>query len=150
MTRRSKTDRRGRGHERGVPHLSNKSICAVRAVRLWLRASGITRGPLFRTFSMQNELQRTRIDPRDVARALQRVTGTRLKGDFAAHSLRSGYITSAARAGVTVPAIMGHTGHRSSDIVISYVKRAKILEESGLTQIVSAAPKSRKSRRRDV
>jgi integrase len=138
MTRRSKTDRRGRGHERGVPRLDNPDLCAVRALKTWLRAAEITRGPVFRTFTMQQELQRNRIDPRDVERAVKRVTGSKLVGDFAGHSLRSGYITSAARADVGLPSIMGHTGHKTANVVMGYVKRSKILEESGLATIANA------------
>ena len=138
-TRKSKTDRKGKGHDRGVPRLANPDLCAVRAVKAWMTAAGITRGALFRTFSMKNDLQSNRIDPYDVARAVQRVTGKTLEGDFAAHSLRSGYITSAARAGIGVPEIMHHTNHKSMDTVLGYVHRAKVLDDPSLTKIERAS-----------
>jgi integrase len=138
MTRRSKTDKRGRGLERGVPRLENKNLCPVRALRIWMRAANITRGPVFRTFSKDGDLQRNRIDPKDVARAVKRVVGRSIKGDFSAHSLRSGYITSAARAGIALPSIMAHTGHKTSNVVVGYIKRSRLLQDSGLTQIAAA------------
>jgi integrase len=147
MTRRSKTDRRGRGWERAVPKLATPELCAVRALRAWLRASGIKRGPVFRTFN-HGTLLKNRIDPRDVARILKKVTDGSLRGDFSGHSLRSGYITSAARAGASVPSIMQHTGHKSVDVLMGYVRRAKLFDDTGLSQIESALIAKRRSRGR--
>ncbi|RXK54323.1 integrase, partial [Stenotrophomonas sp. MA5] len=36
-----------------------------------------------------------------------------LDGDFAGHSLRSGFVTEGARRGVALPALMAMTDHRS-------------------------------------
>ena len=48
LLRRSKTDATGMGREVGVPVGRHASTCPVLALRAWLHASGISRGPLFR------------------------------------------------------------------------------------------------------
>src|SRR5690606_11129062 len=45
---RSKMDQEGRERKVGIPYGSDPSICPVRALKVWLEASGIKRGPVFR------------------------------------------------------------------------------------------------------
>ena len=42
---------------------------------------------------------------------------------FAGHSLRAGFVTSAAEKGATAERIMDHTGHRSHAMVRVYTRR---------------------------
>ncbi len=44
--------------------------------------------------------------------------------DFAGHSLRAGFVTSAAERGKPAERIMDHTGHRSVAMVRRYTRRA--------------------------
>jgi hypothetical protein len=118
--RRSKTDQLGAGREVAIPQLQTEALCPVRALRAWLAAAAIVEGPLFRTFSLRGELQENRIDGRDVARLVQRLTGrARLEGDFAAHSLRAGFVTSGAERGIAEASLQNVTvtGHRSAAIL---------------------------------
>jgi integrase len=46
------------------------------------------------------------------------------------HSLRAGFVTSAARAGKSERAIMDQTGQRSLKIVRRYIRRATLFEEN--------------------
>ena len=39
-----------KGPEIAVPFVANRSLCALRAVKAWLGASGIVAGPLLRSF----------------------------------------------------------------------------------------------------
>jgi hypothetical protein len=86
-----------------VPFVTNESLCGARAVRAWFDAAGVTSGPVFRTFSRARVLQAKRIEGTDSAPLVKRVTGLAgIAGDFAGHSLRAGFITSAASsAGVS-------------------------------------------------
>jgi integrase len=43
--------------------------------------------------------------------------------EFAGHSLRSGFVTSAAEKGRSTERIMDHTGHRSAAMVRIYTRR---------------------------
>jgi integrase len=85
----------------------------------------------------------TPIAGRDVARLLQRLTARAgLAGDFSGHSLRAGFVTSAAAKGVPEIRIQDTTGHRSVAILRSYVRRATVFDGSPLTSIFGAQPRS--------
>lgn len=43
---------------------------------------------------------------------------------FAGHSLRAGFVTSAVRAGKSIPKVMEQTGHRGANTVMAYVREA--------------------------
>jgi integrase len=141
--RRSKTDQEGKGREIGIPALDVAELCPVRALRAWLEAAHITNGPLFRTFGLRrgNALQALtpqRIDARDVARVLQRaVARAGIAGDFAAHSLRAGFITTAAAAHVSEIDIARVSGHKSADVLRGYVRRATVLEAPPLAVMIT-------------
>jgi integrase len=141
--RRSKTDQLGAGREVAIPIVNVETMCAVRATREWLDAGKVAEGAVFRTFSMPrrrgetSQLQAQRIDPKDVARLVQRVMrNAHLEGDFAAHSLRAGFVTSAAQKKVPEVDIQRVTGHRSVAILRRYVRRATLFENTPLTTIL--------------
>jgi integrase len=141
--RRSKTDQEGKGREVGIPSLDIAALCPVGALHAWLGASAITSGALFRTFGLRRgnapqELTANRIDARDVARILQRaVARAGVPGDFAAHSLRAGFITSAAAAQVSEIDIARISGHKSADVLRGYVRRATVLEAPPLSLMIT-------------
>ena len=135
--RRSKTDQAGAGREIGVPLIANEGLCAVRAVKAWLAASKIKDGALFRTFSLVGEMNEGRIDGKDVARLVKRIIGKAgIAGDFAAHSIRAGFITTAAGTkGVSEVDIQRVSGHRSVAILRGYVRRANVFEGAPLASM---------------
>jgi integrase len=137
--RRSKTDQEGQGREIGVPFVANGRLCAATHVRTWLEVAAIVDGPVFRTFNGGKKLTQNRIAPIDVARLVKRVTlAAGIEGDFAAHSLRAGFITSAAATkGVSEADIQRVSGHRSVAILRGYVRRANVFDEAPLTAILS-------------
>jgi integrase len=135
--RRSKTDQLGAGREVAIPQLRTETLCPVHALRAWLAAAAIAEGPHFRTFSLRGELQEKRIDGRDLARLVQRLTGrARLEGDFAAHSLRAGFVTSGAERGIAEVSLRNVTGHRSAAILRGYVRRATLFDDAPLPRIM--------------
>ena len=135
--RRSKTDQRGEGREVAIPQLRTPALCPVQALRTWTAAANITEGSLFRTFSLRGDLQTQRIDGRDVARLVQRLTQrAQLDGDFAAHSLRAGFVTSGAMRGVAESSLQAVTGHRSVAILRGYVRRATLFDDTPLARIM--------------
>lgn len=95
---------------------------AALALADWLQAAQISEGALFR------RLWKTRVgpalSPAAVADIVQRRSASAgLAGDFAGHSLRSGFVTEAGRQGVSLPDIMAMTGHRSVNMVLEYFQR---------------------------
>lgn len=144
--RRSKTDQMGVGRDVAIPVVDVDTLCPVRAMLEWLERADLTEGAVFRTFSMPrrrgepSRLQAQRIDPKDVARLVQRVVrNAHLEGDFAAHSLRAGFVTSAAQKKVPEVDIQRVTGHRSVATLRRYVRRATLFEDAPLTTILETS-----------
>jgi integrase len=142
----SKTNKTGKLEEIGVPMVRDDKLCAVRAVQAWVEASGIRSGALFRGFKSGGKGHPTtitseRIQGRGIALLVQRLTGRAdIPGDFAAHSLRSGFITSAAQTpGVTEARIMDVSRHKSTEILRGYVRRANVLDDTPLAAMFGAA-----------
>jgi integrase len=135
LIRRSKTDQEAEGRKIGVPFGSNPSTCPVRAVRAWLDAAGITDGAIFRGVTRHGRVTPHRLDGRDVARIVKRAAGgVEALGvevhELAGHSLRSGFVTSAIRAGKADRAVMRQTGHRSRSQLDRYVREAEIFRDN--------------------
>jgi len=97
--RRSKTDQEGLGATIAITRGSN--ACPVEATRQWLKVSGISVGPLFCPITRTGKISDRRLSARAVAELVK--TNARRAGfnaaDFSGHSLRSGFLTSAAARG---------------------------------------------------
>jgi integrase len=121
--RRSKTDQAGVGTTKAIPH--GKRLHAVQALDEWLAAGGITTGPVFRGVRGTRVLE-ARLCAHQVARIVQkRAAAVGLDPTlFAGHSLRSGYISSAAERGASLVSIAAHAAHKKLDTTRGYVQIA--------------------------
>lgn len=138
--RKSKTDQEGRGQEKAIPH--GRFVRPVALVRTWLDAAGIAEGPVFRAISRSGNVRGfpkpedalSLIHERKPPRLTDRAVADILKGycraagldaaAFGAHSLRSGFITTAAERGADLARIMEQSGHRDPATVLGYIRRA--------------------------
>jgi site-specific recombinase XerD len=123
--RKSKTDQEGAGLQKTVPYIGGDYDPAA-ALRAWLKASGITSGVVFRKVTRWKTVGDKPLDGRSLARVVQ---GAALAAgldphQFAGHSLRAGFITSAALAGVPEWAIQEQTGHKSERVLRGYIRAA--------------------------
>lgn len=129
---RSKTDQEGRGSKIGVPFGGSPITCPVRALRAWLDAANITEGPVFRGVGRWNQVGVRRLNDRAVSRVVKKYTS--LIGldsrCYSGHSLRSGFATSAARAGKSERSIMNQTGHRSVAMVRRYIRQGTLFTDN--------------------
>jgi site-specific recombinase XerD len=133
LLRRSKTDQEGQGRKIGIPSLPASDACPVRAVRAWQEAAGITTGPLFRSVACGGRLQTKRLSNNAVAEIVKhRLPAGRDAAKFAGHSLRAGFVTSAANGGASIKAIMRQTGHRSLETVMRYMRDASLFRGNAL------------------
>jgi integrase len=134
--RRSKTDQEGAGRLVGIPYGSRLETCPVRSLRAWLDAAGIDAGPLFRGVCGQRASSE-RLTPASVALVVKRrakaaeLDSSRLAG----HSLRAGFATSAAFAGVSESLIAQQTGHRSLAILRRYVRPATVWQNNAAASV---------------
>ena len=119
--RRSKTDQRGEGKTKAIP--TGRRIHVAEALDAWLAAAGIKDGPIFRGVHGPLVLP-DRLSTRQVGRIVKaRAAAIGLNPkSFGSHSLRSGYITSAADSGATLQTIANHAGHAKVDTTLGYVQ----------------------------
>lgn len=110
---------------------------AARALAAWLVAAPSTGGPLFRRMYKGHKVGSTALSADQVARIVQRRAALAgLEGDWAAHSLRSGFVTEAGRQGVPLGEVMAMTEHRSVGTVMGYFQAGSLLS-SKATQLLS-------------
>lgn len=124
--RRSKTDQEGLGAEIAVGHGKDSRTCPVRALSAWLRAAGITSGPVFLGMRHGRHVRPTRLTARMVAAIVQRHAAAAGfdPAHFGGHSLRAGFATSAAQAGRDERSIMRQTRHTSVTVARRYIRQA--------------------------
>ena len=94
----------------------------VAALREWLARADIVKGPVFRAIDQWGGLDDKALTPQSVNAILKRriaLAGLDPKA-FSAHGLRAGYLTEAARRGVSLPEAMQQSQHRSVQQAASY------------------------------
>jgi len=114
----SKTNQSGKDNPKIHP---DKPIIdgAADALKAWLQAAKIKKGTIFR------RLWGNKVGPGLSAAAVGEIVKRRallagLPGDWAGHSLRSGFVTEAAKQGVSLGDVMAMTDHTSVDSVVGY------------------------------
>lgn len=147
LLRRSKTDQEGAGAELWVPALdaANRQLCPAIALAAWHAAVTEQTGadplvaaadePVFPAVTVDGKLRRRpdgslrRLRPDYINTVVaERVVAAGLHdpatGDnpYGGHSMRAGFITSAARDGMTPLEIQSVTRHRSLDTLAEYVR----------------------------
>ncbi len=101
---------------------------AAHALEAWLTAAPAHEGPLFRRLYKGGKVGTTGLCADQVARIVQRrAQMAGLAGDWAAHSLRSGFVTEAGRQGVPLGEVMAMTEHRSVSTVMGYFQAGSLL-----------------------
>lgn len=127
-----KTDQAKEGTVIGLPLGSNPLTCPVRTVQAWLEVSGIEDGPVFRSIDRHGHLGAKPMSGNGIALVVKACCDeVGLDAEkFGAHSLRSGFATSAAVAGESEKAIMSQTGHRSTTTLHKYIKHANLFTDN--------------------
>jgi integrase len=119
--RKSKTDQEGQSVTIAITRGS--AACPVDAVRVWISESNISDGPLFRAVARTGKVYPRRLSARAVAelvKAYARRAGLKA-ANFSGHSLRSGFLTSAAGRGASIFKMMDVSRHKSIDTLRGYV-----------------------------
>ena len=133
----SKGDQMGAGSQIAVPYAPDRDVCAVRAVRAWIDAAGLTTGPLFRGFKRNLQPRDTQLNDKAVATIVKKYMA-RLglnPDDFAGHSLRRGFATSAAQHDLDTLSIMRQTRHKSEKMVHRYIEQGNLFKENALNKM---------------
>lgn len=127
--RKSKTDQEATGAIVAVPE--GRRLQPLARLRAWLDAARITEGALFRPLWKGGKRVRdVRLSDHSVAAIVQaRAAAAGLDPTrYGGHSLRAGFVTSAARAGVDVWKIQQVSRHKSVQVLGAYVRDARLFE----------------------
>lgn len=127
--RRSKTDQEGLGETIAI--IRGGTTCPVKAVKAWLEAAGIAEGPLFRPVAKGGRLSTERLTDKSVCTIVQ-AYAARLglkAADFGAHSLRAGFLTSAARRHASIFKMRDVSRHKSMDVLQDYIRDADMFAD---------------------
>lgn len=127
--RKSKTDQEGQGATIAI--VPGSIACPVESTRSWLEAAAIAEGSLFRHVRRSGKVSDGRLSDRAIAEVVKsyaRRVGLNA-ADFSGHSLRSGFLTSAARRGASIFKMMDVSRHRSIDTLRGYVRDAELFRD---------------------
>ena len=127
--RGSKTDQERQGVTIAIAR--GDIACPVKSLRAWLEAAGIEAGPIFRPIDRHGNLLPSRLTAQSVARIVK-AYATRAgfdAGSFSGHSLRSGFLTSAAGKGASIFKMMDVSRHKSVDTLRGYVRDAELFKD---------------------
>jgi len=106
-------------------------------MRAWLAAARIEQGPAFVSVSRYERASQNRLSDRDVALVIKRAAeaaGHKPK-DYAGHSLRSGFITAAAKAGVPEAHIQNQSRHKSLPVLRGYIRRGSLFMDNAAAKV---------------
>jgi integrase len=126
---RSKTDQEAEGVTIAISR-GSREACPVRALR-GLDAADIQSGAIFRPISKSGVISTARLTSQSVALIVKRyaaIAGLDAK-HFSGHSLRAGFLTSAAAAGKSIFKMMDQSGHKSLDTLRGYVRDAELFKD---------------------
>ena len=114
VIRRSKADQEGEGAVVAIPH--GDRLRPVAALDAWLAAARVAEGFVFRRIGRAGQVTDEPMSDRAVARLVQAVAKAAGYDPalFGGHSLRAGFITSAARTGASIFKIQEISRHRSA------------------------------------
>ena len=103
----------------------------VATLRTWIEVAAITEGRRFRPIAKGGSIQAARLtDPSvaDIVKGHARRAGLDPK-HFAGHSLRSGFLTSAAARGASIFKMANQSWHKGKDALRGYVRNAEIFKD---------------------
>ena len=141
----SKTDQEGRGQTVAIPRVKDSPYCPVQAVADWLVAAAITAGPIFRRLHRGDAVGTSRLTDQSVALVLKALAG-KVGLDpsrYAGHSLRSGFLTSAARNRASIFKMADQSRHKSLDVLRDYVRAGERFEDHAAEGLLRPDPPSR-------
>jgi integrase len=133
----SKTDQEGQGRRVALPFGRDPETCPVTALRSWMAMANIDHGALFRPVDRHGNIGPDRLGAKAVTAIVKR-TADRAGLDptpYSGHSLRAGFITTAAANGAPERAIAAQSGHRSMEVLRRYVRHATVFSDNAATTL---------------
>ena len=128
----SKTDQEAQGQVIAIVRQPESPYCPVQALQDWLTVAEIERGALFRRMYRSDKVGKNRLSAQSVAMVIKDyahkagLDSSRYSG----HSLRSGFLTSAARNNASIFKMADQSRHRSLDVLRQYVKDEDLFDNN--------------------
>jgi len=135
--RRSKTDQEGQGRRIGIPHARGR-WCPVRETKTWIERAEIEDGPVYLSLRKGGVIVRARLS----AEAVSKIVKHHVAGighdptKFSGHSLRAGFVTSAAGAGIASHLIRRQTGHASEAVMSRYIRDGELFSQNAAGRLM--------------
>lgn len=134
--RQSKTDQFGLGQKIAIINGRNEETCPVRSLKRW---QTVSQGniPVFTSINKADQISYTRLSDRDIARTVKKLLAKidMNPDNFAGHSLRSGFITTAAKHSVPDRTIMKHSRHKSIQMLQVYTRDNSLIEDNATSMV---------------
>jgi site-specific recombinase XerD len=128
---KSKTDQEGEGQKIAIPRVPDSPYCPVQAVLDWMAMAGIEQDALFRRVTKGNKLTANRLTDQSVARVIKKLAARAglIASQYAGHSLRSGFLTSAAQQRASIFKMQAQSRHKSLDVLSGYVRAQELFQD---------------------
>jgi site-specific recombinase XerD len=133
---KSKTDQYGEGQKIAIHYGKYEATCPVRNLQKW-QALSLSKEAVFTAVNKTDIPTNNRLSAIDVARIIKKLllnTGID-PTNFAGHSLRSGFITTAAKHSVPDRIIMKHSRHKSVQMIQVYTRDNSIIQDNATTMV---------------
>ena len=110
----------------------------MREVQAWIECAVFEEGPLFRSLRKGGVVLDDRLSGEAVSALIKRhVRKISLEpAKFSGHSLRAGFVTSAARAGIATHLIRQQTGHASEASMGRYIREGSLFRGNAAGQLL--------------
>jgi integrase len=129
-----------------IPYGSNPLTCPVRALKAWLKVSGIEQEAIFRPIDKHGHIRNRPLTGAAVALIIkrngyikQKMTEAQDKQaslpNYSGHSLRAGFCTTAAIREVPLDLIAAQAGHRDIRTTTGYIRRANKWKDNAAIKI---------------
>lgn len=141
---KSKTDQEREGYRIGIPLARDEKYCPTKRVQQWMTLAKIESGPIFFKIGMGGKKfhclveNRKSLSPRMINLIIQRRmkrAGLDIVG-YSGHSLRAGFVTSAAKAETPEALIQLHTRHKTSKVLREYIRDGSLFNSNPLSILI--------------
>jgi site-specific recombinase XerD len=124
----SKGDQFGQGQIVALPH--GRKMGVISALKDYLKTAQIYNGFVFRSIAKGGNVIGTQLTPLSVALIVKKyITATGYNSDdYAAHSMRSGFLTEAAQNGASLFKMLEVSRHKSADTLLGYIRNSELFK----------------------
>jgi site-specific recombinase XerD len=129
---KSKTDQEALGQVIAIVRQPDSPYCPVQALQDWLTNAEIQNGALFRRMYRGDNVGTAHLSPQSVAMIIKDYANKvgLDSAQYSGHSLRRGFLTSAARNRANIFKMADHSRHKSLDVLRQYVQEGEMFENN--------------------